>query len=76
MWYPTGDLLSPYLFSLCAEGLSSILNHAEQIKQFTGVKIARGSNTINHLFFADDSLPILWSQPERMAGNQQSVSTV
>lgn len=51
-----GDPLSPYLFVLCAQGLSSILNKTVQSRLLTGVRIARNSPTISHLFFTDDSL--------------------
>ncbi|KAF5475546.1 hypothetical protein F2P56_007344 [Juglans regia] len=51
-----GDPLSPYLFILCAEVLSSLLNHAENSRAISGVPIARGRIHINHLLFADDIL--------------------
>uniref|UniRef100_A0A803Q328 Reverse transcriptase domain-containing protein n=1 Tax=Cannabis sativa TaxID=3483 RepID=A0A803Q328_CANSA len=55
-----GDPLSPYLFLLCSEGLSSLINSKSQQRQprshALGIKIARRAPTISHLFFADDSL--------------------
>lgn len=51
-----GDPLSPYLFLLCAEGLSSLLRGAEQRSQITGFRIGRSSPSMSHLFFADDNL--------------------
>ena len=51
-----GDLLSPYLFLLCAEGFSALINEAARCQQLNGISICRGSPRINHLFFADDSL--------------------
>ncbi|XP_035546735.1 uncharacterized protein LOC118348703 [Juglans regia] len=51
-----GDPLSPYLFILCAEGLSSLLKHAEACGNLTPVTIGRGPIKVSHLFFADDSL--------------------
>ncbi|XP_042944540.1 uncharacterized protein LOC122278417 [Carya illinoinensis] len=51
-----GDPLSPYLFILVSEVLSSLLNHAEVSKVIHGFQISRGKLSINHLFFADDSL--------------------
>ncbi|XP_019198078.1 PREDICTED: uncharacterized protein LOC109191859 [Ipomoea nil] len=51
-----GDPLSPYLFILCAEGLSILLQQAEARGDIHGVRVARGAPAITHLFFADDSL--------------------
>ncbi|XP_073305819.1 uncharacterized protein [Primulina huaijiensis] len=51
-----GDPLSPYLFTICAQGLSTILTQAEHVSLFQGVKIASNFPSISHLFFADDSL--------------------
>jgi hypothetical protein len=51
-----GDPLSPYLFIICAEALSSSLRNAERARGITGVPISRGGIRIHHLFFADDSL--------------------
>lgn len=51
-----GDPLSPYLFVLCAQGLSSMIFELESRKLFRGVRLAPSSPSISHLFFADDSL--------------------
>jgi hypothetical protein len=55
-----GDPLSPYLFILCAEVLSSLLQHSSKEGLISGVSLSRGGTRIHHLFFADDSL--LFSQ--------------
>ena len=51
-----GDPLSPYLFLICAEGLTTLLRHAEITGRLQGLSICRGGPQINHLFFANDSL--------------------
>lgn len=50
-----GDPLSPYLFIICAEGLSSLIRHYETKKWLKGIKICRKSPTISHMLFADDT---------------------
>lgn len=50
-----GDLLSPFLFNICVNGFSCILNQVLGDTIFNGVKI--GPNlSIKHLQFADDTL--------------------
>jgi hypothetical protein len=51
-----GDPLSPYLFLICAEGFSCLLNAAEARGDLKGVRVCPGAPSINHLLFADDSL--------------------
>ena len=51
-----GDLLSPYLFLLCAEGFTSLLQKAEMESNIHGVSICRSALKISHLLFVDDSL--------------------
>jgi hypothetical protein len=51
-----GDPLSPYLFIICADVLSSLITNAQQKQLIHGVKIVPGAPEITHLFFADDSL--------------------
>ena len=51
-----GDLLSPYLFLLCAEGLSAMLMRAEEQKRIQGILSCRGGVHVSHLLFADNSL--------------------
>ena len=50
-----GDPLSPYLFLLCAEGLSSLLAHKEEVRGIEGVRVCRNAPSVSHLLFADDS---------------------
>ncbi|XP_019178363.1 PREDICTED: uncharacterized protein LOC109173576 [Ipomoea nil] len=51
-----GDPLSPYLFILCAEGLSHLLSQSVYDGRISPCIVARGAPGISHLFFADDSL--------------------
>lgn len=51
-----GDPLSPYLFLLCSEGFNALLEQAETTNKIKGVCVAQGAPSINHLFFADDSI--------------------
>lgn len=48
--------LSPYLYLICTESLSCLLNEAELRAKIKWVKVARVSPSINHIFFADNSL--------------------
>ena len=50
-----GDPLSPYLFLLCAEGLSSLLRKAVESKQLHEILSCTNGVCISHLLFADDS---------------------
>ncbi|CAL9013233.1 unnamed protein product [Prunus brigantina] len=49
-----GDPLSPYIFVLCMEKLSHIINGAVLGKIWKPIKVVRGGPAISHLFFADD----------------------
>lgn len=50
------DPLSPYLFLLCAEGLSSFVQEAERNQLITGLPIFQGGLKLSYLFFADDNI--------------------
>jgi hypothetical protein len=49
-----GDPLSPYLFIICAEGLSSLIRQFENRGDIHDVKICRNAPIVSHLLFADD----------------------
>uniref|UniRef100_A0A8R7QRC4 Reverse transcriptase domain-containing protein n=1 Tax=Triticum urartu TaxID=4572 RepID=A0A8R7QRC4_TRIUA len=50
-----GDPISPYLFLICVEGFSSLLNKAEADGSLKGIRICNNAPSFNHLLFADDS---------------------
>ncbi|XP_062012636.1 uncharacterized protein LOC133729168 [Rosa rugosa] len=51
-----GDPLSPYLFVLCPEGFSALLDRKFQQGQLSGISICSCAPRIHHLLFADNSL--------------------
>jgi hypothetical protein len=51
-----GDPISPYLFIIFAEALSSLLSQAAISGWLPGVPTSPKGPCLNHLFFADDSL--------------------
>ncbi|KAH1080052.1 hypothetical protein J1N35_019813 [Gossypium stocksii] len=51
-----GDPLSPYLFLICAEGLSTLLNEAKVNGKLRGAPIGRNKVVITHLLFVDDCI--------------------
>lgn len=51
-----GDPISPYLFFICAEALSSLLQHAERTGIIIGVPTSNRGPCLSPLFFANDSL--------------------
>ena len=67
-----GDPLSPYLFLLVAEGLSSMLKGAEDKGELEGIKVCRDAPMISHLLFADDSL-ILMHADKQNAENLKAI---
>lgn len=49
-----GDPLSPYIFALCVENLSNMINLITASGDWTGLKASKHSTPISHLFFTDD----------------------
>lgn len=50
-----GHPISPYLFLLCTEGLSALIQRNQVRGLIHGYKIANSAPVVTHLFFADDS---------------------
>ena len=59
----------PYLFLICAEGFSALLNKAEADGLIKGVELTQNAPRVKHLLFADDSLLLL-------EANVQAVDTI
>lgn len=49
-----GNPISPYIYILCAEGLSAMIRQNESVGLLHGCTIARGAPTISHLLFVDN----------------------
>jgi hypothetical protein len=54
-----GDPISPYLFLLCGEGLSSLLKFYDGGWIDRGIRVCPSAPWISHLLFADDCLVFL-----------------
>jgi hypothetical protein len=67
-----GDPLSRYLFLICAEAFSCLLNAAEDRGDITGVHVCLEASSINHLLFADDSL-LLFKIDNQITGHLQYI---
>ncbi|XP_024190144.1 uncharacterized protein LOC112194121 [Rosa chinensis] len=49
-----GDPLSPYIFVLCMEKLSHLIQSAIEVGQWKPIKSSQSGPLVSHLFFADD----------------------
>ena len=65
------DPLSPYLFILCAEGLSSLIKSLVPNGVLEGVAMCRGGPKLSHLFFVDNSLIFCKASMEECNALQQ-----
>lgn len=50
----TRDPLSSYLFLICIEDFTSLINDYEKQGLIQGIKVTRNAPSISHIFFADD----------------------
>ena len=69
-----GDPISPYLFLLCAEGLSCVLKGEGANQYVNGIQISCTYPKINHLLFADDCLLFFSKQKQTMHKKSKSAS--
>ena len=51
-----GDPISPYIYLLCTEGLSALIQNTIRTRKLHGFKASRNGPPISHLLFGDDSL--------------------
>lgn len=51
-----GDPLSPYMFIILANVLSTLIKQAVGMRNLKGVKFNRWCPTLSHLFFTDDAI--------------------
>ncbi|XP_062007342.1 uncharacterized protein LOC133724594 [Rosa rugosa] len=49
-----GDPLSPYIFVLCMENLSHLIQSAVEVGQWKPIQSSKSGPFVSHLFFADD----------------------
>jgi hypothetical protein len=59
-----GDPLSPYVFILCDDVLSSLITKLQDNNQIKGISIATNAPNITHLFFVDDSILFCRARPD------------
>ncbi|XP_026384646.1 uncharacterized protein LOC113280206 [Papaver somniferum] len=51
-----GEPLSPYLYIICVEALSSYIDNLQRNGTLRGIKVCKKAPEMTHLLFADDSL--------------------
>lgn len=59
-----GDPLSPYIFILCVEVLSDMIDRAQRNGLITSISIATNAPYISHLLYDDDIFLFCRAKPE------------
>jgi hypothetical protein len=70
-----GDPLSPYLFIICAEGLSSLIRDAESWGVLTVTKLCRQAPSVSHFLFPDDYFPFFKADENQATVMKNILST-
>lgn len=60
-----GDLMSPFLFVLCTEGLIHLIHKAVETGSLQGIQFSGEGLMIHHMLFVDDSLLICKASSEQ-----------
>ncbi|OMO53258.1 reverse transcriptase [Corchorus capsularis] len=70
-----GDPLSPYIFILCIEYLSIMINDKLEAREWTSFKTFRNGHLLTHLFFADDLILFAKTTPQNCVAIQDVLDT-
>lgn len=70
-----GDPLSPYIFIICAGGLSGLVRKAEARGEINSVKIFTNSPIIYHFLFADDRF-LFFRENSNQTSKMKSILTI
>jgi hypothetical protein len=70
-----GDPISPYLFLLCTEGLSCLLQQRAEQGELQGLCNGRLGPSISHLLFADDSIFFARTDERSVGALQRTLET-